>query len=262
MKRRAILAGIAALLAPRSLIAQTPSRDGPRRLGVLMGNLADDPVGQAYAASLMQGLRALDWHEGGNLRIDWRWAGGDPTLFDRYATELVELGSDVLLAQSSPSVVALRRKTSTIPIVFTMVTDPIGQGFVESLAHPGGNITGFSDFNSLMAGKWLEMLTQVAPPVARVAVLYNPATAPYAGLMMRDIEDAAPSFAVTAKSAPCHDAAEIPSMMAELARGERGGLLVLTDIFTIVNRDTILASAAQHRLPTVYARARSPRPAA
>src|SRR6266481_6327313 len=102
MKRRAILAGIAALLAPRSLIAQTPSRDGPRRLGVLMGNLADDPVGQAYAASLMQGLRALDWREGGNLRIDWRWAGGDPALFDRYAAELVELGSDVLLAQSSP----------------------------------------------------------------------------------------------------------------------------------------------------------------
>ncbi len=252
MKRRAVLAGITALLASRSLIAQTPSRDGPRRLGVLMGNLADDPVGQTHAASLMQGLRALDWHEDGNLRIDWRWAGGEPELFERYATELVELGSDVLLAQTSPSVVALRRKTSTIPIVFTMVTDPIGQGFVENLARPGGNITGFSDFNSLMAGKWLEMLTQVAPPVARVAVLYNPATAPYAGLMMRAVEDAAPSFAITAQSAPCYDAAEIQSMMAELARGERGGLLVLTDIFTIVHRDTILASAAQYRLPTVY----------
>jgi hypothetical protein len=220
MNRRAILAGITVLLAPRSLIAQTASRDGPRRLGVLMGNLANDPVGQTYTASLMQGLRALDWHEGGNLRIDWRWAGGDPALFDRYATELVELGCDVLLAQSSPSVVALRRKTSTIPIVFTMVTDPIGQGFVENLARPGGNITGFSDFNALMAGKWLEMLTQVAPPVARVAVLYNPATAPYAGLMMRAIEDAAPFFAITAQSAPCHDAAEIQSMMAE-PRGAR-----------------------------------------
>jgi putative tryptophan/tyrosine transport system substrate-binding protein len=252
MKRRAILAGIAALLAPRALMAQAPSRDGPRRLGVLMGNLADDPVGQTYTASLTQGLHALDWQEGGNLRIDWRWAGGDPTLFDRYATELVELGPDVLLAQASPSVVALRRKTSMIPIVFTMVTDPVGQGFVENLARPSGNITGFSDFNALMAGKWLEMLTQVAPPVARVAVLYNPATAPYAALMMRAIEDAAPSFAITAQSAPCHDAAEIQAMMAELARGERGGLLVLTVIFTIVHRDTILASAAQHRLPTVY----------
>jgi putative ABC transport system substrate-binding protein len=158
----------------------------------------------------------------------------------------------VLLAQSSPSVLALRRKTSTTPIVFTMVTDPVGQGFVENLAHPGGNVTGFSDFNALMASKWLEMLAQVTPPVARVAVLYNPVTAPYAGLMMRAVEDAAPSFAIAAKAAPCHDADEIQSVIAELARSERGGLLVLTDIFTIVHRDTILRSAAQHRLPTVY----------
>ena len=252
MKRRAVLAGMAAMLAPLALAAQTPLRDGPRRLGVLMGNLADDPVAQAYTASLMRGLRSLGWREGVNLRVDWRWAGGDPARFDRYAAELVALGPDMLLAQSSPSVVALRQKTSTLPIVFTMVTDPVRQGFVESLARPGGNITGFSDFNALMAGKWLEMLTQVTPPVTRVAVLYNPATAPYAGLMMRAIEDAAPSFAISAKAAPCRDDAEIEQVTAELARGTRGGLLVLTDIFTIVHRDTILATAAQHRLPTVY----------
>jgi ABC-type uncharacterized transport system substrate-binding protein len=252
MKRRAVLAGMAAMLAPLTSMAQTPLRDGPRRLGVLMGNLADDPVAQAYTASLMRGLRSLGWQEGANLRVDWRWAGGDPADFDRYAAELVALGPDVLLAQSSPSVVALRQKTSTMPIVFTMVTDPVGQGFVESLARPGGNITGFSDFNVLMAGKWLEMLTQVTPPVSRVAVLYNPATAPYAGLMMRAIDDAAPSFAISAKAAPCRDDAEIEQATAELARGTRGGLLVLTDIFTIVHRATILATAAQHRLPTVY----------
>jgi putative tryptophan/tyrosine transport system substrate-binding protein len=252
MKRRTVLAGIASVLAQRALMAQTPAQGGIRRLGVLMGNRADDPVAQAYAAALIRGLRGFDRQEGQNLRIDWRWSGGDPVLFDRYAAELVALGPDVLLAQSSPSVIALRAKTSTIPIVFTMVTDPIGQGFVENLAHPGGNITGFSDFNALMAGKWLEMLTQVTPPVARVAVLYNPVTAPYAGLMMRAIEDAAPSFAITAQSVPCHDAAEIQSVIAGLARGERGGLLVLTDIFTIVHRDTIIASAALHHLPTVY----------
>jgi putative tryptophan/tyrosine transport system substrate-binding protein len=252
MKRRAVLAGMAAMLSPLPLMAQTPLRDGPRRLGVLMGNLTDDPVAQAYTASLMRGLRSLGWREGVNLRVDWRWAGGDPTRFDRFAAELVALDPDVLLAQSSPSVVALRQKTSTLPIVFTMVTDPVGQGFVESLARPGGNITGFSDFNALMAGKWLEMLTQVTPPVTRVAVLYNPATAPYAGLMMRAIEDAAPSFAISAKATPCRDDAEIEQVTAALARGTRGGLLVLTDIFTIVHRDTILATAAQHRLPTVY----------
>jgi len=133
-----------------------------------------------------------------------------------------------------------------------MVTDPIGQGFVENLARPGGNVTGFSDFNSLMASKWLEMLTQVMPPVARVAVLYNPATAPYAGQMMDAIEDAAHALAIGVQTAPCHDDAEIQSVIAELAREQRVGLLILTDLFTIVHRDTILASAAQHRLPTVY----------
>src|SRR3984893_10281697 len=252
MKRRTVLAGIATTLAPRALVAQTPGRAAPYRLGVLMGNLANDPVGQAYVASLLQGLRALGWQEGGNMRVEWRWTGGDAALFDRYAAELVAFGRDVLLAQASPSVVALRRKTNTIPVVFTMVTDPVGQGFVGNLAHPGGNVTGFSDFNALMAGKWLQMLTQVAPPVARVAVLYNPATAPYAGLMMRAIEDAAPTFAVRVQSAPCRNAAEIQSVMGELAQGERSGLLILTDIFAVVHRDTILVSAAQHRLPTVY----------
>jgi putative ABC transport system substrate-binding protein len=252
MKRRTFLAGIAAAMAPRRLLSRTAAHEAPTRLGVLMGNLADDAVAQGYAASLIKGLGALGWQEGDNLRLDWRWTGGDPALFDRYAAELIALAPNVLLAQSSPSVVALRRKTSSIPIVFTMVTDPVGQGFVENLAHPGGNVTGFSDFNALMAGKWLEMLAQVTPPVAHVAVMYNPVTAPYAGLMMSAIQDAAPSFAIAAKGAPCHDAGEIRSTMAELARGERGGLLVLTDIFSIVHRDTILDLAADHRLPTVY----------
>jgi putative ABC transport system substrate-binding protein len=252
MKRRTVLAGIAAILAARPLMAQTPPHDGMKRLGVLMGNLADDPVGQTYTASLMKGLRALDWQEGAKLHVDWRWTGGDPALFDRYAAELIALDPDLLLAQSSPAVVALRRITGTIPIVFTMVSDPVGQGFVENLAHPGGNVTGFSDFNALMASKWLEMLAHVAPPVARVAVLYNPKTAPYADLMMRAIEDAAPSFAIAVQSAPCHDVAEIQSTIAQLAGEVRCGLLVLTDIFAVVHRDAIIASAARHRLPTVY----------
>jgi putative tryptophan/tyrosine transport system substrate-binding protein len=250
IRRRAVLAGIAGTLASRPLAAQP--REGIHRLGVLMANRAGDSVAKAYVAALTKGLHALDWREGGNLRIDWRWSGGDPALFDRDAAELVALGPDVLLAQGSPSVVALRRKTSTIPIVFTMVSDPIGQNFVESLAHPGGNVTGFSDFNPLMAGKWLEILTQMTPPVARVAVLYNPATAPYAGEMMRAIEDAAPSFAVAVRAAPCRDDAEIEAMMAELAHEGRGGLLVLTDLFNIVHRDVILRAAALHRLPAIY----------
>jgi putative ABC transport system substrate-binding protein len=252
IRRRAVLAGIAGTLASYPLAAQTPPRDGMRRLGVLMANRASDAVAEAYVAALTRGLHALDWREGGNLRIDWRWTGGDGALFERYAAELVALGPEVLLAQSSPSVAALRRQTTTIPIVFTMVSDPLGQGFVESLARPGGNVTGFSDFNPLMAGKWLEILTQMTPPVAQVAVLYNPSTAPYAGVMMRAIEDAAPSFAVAVRAAPCRDDAEIEAMTAELAQQGRGGLLVLTDIFNIVHRDVILRAAALHRLPTIY----------
>jgi putative ABC transport system substrate-binding protein len=252
MKRRAVLAAIAATLASRRLMAQTPAGDRSRRLGVLLGNRADDPVGQSYAAALMQGLGQLGWHEGGNLSVDWRWTGGDAARFGRDAAELVALGPDVLFAQSSPAVMALRRKTETIPIVFAMVTDPVGQGFVESLARPGGNVTGFSDYNALIGGKWLQMLTQLTPPVAQVAVLYNPATTPFAALMMRAVEDAAPSFAVSVRAAPYHDDADIEAAIAELAGQQCGGLLVLTDISSIVHRDTIVAAAAQHRLPAVY----------
>jgi putative ABC transport system substrate-binding protein len=252
IKRRTVLAGIAGSLASGRLGAQTPARDGMRRLGVLMANSASDPVAEAYRAALTKGLRLLGWNEGGNLRIDWRWAGGDPALFDRCAAELVGLTPDVLLAQASPSVVALMRQTNTIPIVFTMVSDPLGQGLASSLARPGGNVTGFSDFNPLMAGKWLEILTQMTPPVARVAVLYNPATAPYAGLMMQAIENAAPSFGVTVRAAPYRDEAEIGAVTETLAKQGHAGLLVLTDIFNIVHRDAILGSAALHRLPAIY----------
>jgi putative tryptophan/tyrosine transport system substrate-binding protein len=252
MKRRAVLAGIAATLASRPLMAQTPANDRPRRLGMLLGNRADDPVGQSYAAALMKGLGQLGWHEGGNLAVDWRWTGGDAARFERDAAELVARAPDVLLAQSSPAVMALRRKTETIPIVFAMVTDPVGQGFVESLPRPGGNVTGFSDYNALIGGKWLQMLAQVTPPVAQVAVLYNPATTPFAALMMRAVDAAASSFAVTVKAAPYHDDADIEATIAKSVGQQRSGLLVLTDISSIVHRDTIVAAADRHRLPAVY----------
>jgi len=157
------------------------------------------------------------------------------------------------LADASPSVEALQRQTRTIPIVFVTVADPIGQGFVANLAHPGGNTTGFSVFDAPMAGKWLEMLTQITPPVTRVAMLFNPATTPYANLMFRAMEDAAPSFAVAVRAAPVNSESEVDAMMAALAREGRGGVLVLTSIFTVTHRDAIIALAARHRLPAVYA---------
>jgi len=222
-----------------------------QRIGVLMGG-PNDTLGQARAAALVQGLGEFNWHDGGNLRIDWRWAGGNPALYERYAAELIQLDPEVLVVWGSPSVAALRRQTSTIPIVLVNVTDPVGQGFVESLAHPGGNITGFTDYDPPMAGKWLRMLTQIIPPVARVAVLFNPTTTPFAGLMLRVIEELAPSLAVVVRAAPCHDDAETEAMMTGLAREERAGLLVLPENFTIVHRHAIITLAARYRLPAVY----------
>lgn len=250
--RRAVLAGIVVALAPAPLAAQAQPRDGMRRLGVLMDLLPSDREGQAEAAALAQGLGALNWHEGGNLRIDWRWVGGDAALYERYAAELVALGSEVILAAGTASVKALQRQTSTIPIVFVLVTDPAGQGFVEGLARPGGNITGFAGYDTPMVTKWLEMLTQITPPVARVAVLYNPATTPYAGVMLHAIEEAAPSLGVAVQVAPVHDDADIEAMMRGLARDERGGLLILPNAFTNAHCDAIVALAARYRLPAVY----------
>ena len=206
------------------LAAWAQPRNKMRRLGVLMGSLESDGEGQKRAAALVQGLDALNWRDGGNLSIDWRWAGGDSALFQRYAAEMVALGPDALVAEASPSVEALRRQTSTIPVVFVIVTDPVGQGFVESLARPGGNITGFSNYDAPMSGKWLGMLRQITPPAARVAVLYNPATAPYAGLYLHAIEDIARAFAVAVQAAPVKDDAEIEAAIAGLTRERARGL--------------------------------------
>jgi putative ABC transport system substrate-binding protein len=249
--RRTVFASIAAALLPGPLAAQAPTQGGIRRLGVLMTTLASDPTGQARAAAFVQGLGALGWKEGGNLHIDWRWGGGDPSLFERYAAELVALGPEVLMANARSSVAALRRETSTIPIVFVNVGGPVEQGFVESVARPGGNVTGFANFDPPMAGKWLEMLTQIAPPVARVAILYNPVVFP-GKWMLQSIEEAARSLAVAVRAMPVNDDAELEAMMAGLAREEHAGVLVLPDPFTGGHRDAIIALAARHRLPAVY----------
>jgi putative ABC transport system substrate-binding protein len=248
MKRRQFITLLVAAAWPVAAHAQQGER--MRRIGVLIGVSGAD--GQARATALAQGLGALNWHEGRNLRIDWRWAGGDTTLYERYAAELVSLRPDVLLAQGSLPITLLRRHTNTIPIVFSIVADPLGQGFVESLARPGGNITGFSSFDPQMTSKWLEMLTQISPPVARAAVLFDPKTALYAGLMMREIEQAARSLAVAVRAAPCSDYAEVAALMAGLSREERGGLLVLPGTFTDLHRPDIIVLAARYRLGAVY----------
>ena len=249
--RRAILAGIATLLPLH--LARAQARGATARLGVLMSLRADDAEAKPRSAALLAGLKTLGWQPGGNLQIEWRWAGSDPVLYDRYAAELVALRCDVLLSgSSSPATAALARHTKTVPILFVNVTDPVGQGFVASLAHPGGNITGFSDYDPPMAGKWLELLKQVTPPVSRVAVVFNPDTAPFAGLLLQAIKAAAPSFGLAVEAAPCRNDADLKAAVTGFARERGGGLLNLPDNFTTVHRKAIIALAAQYRLPAVY----------
>ncbi|WP_018648541.1 ABC transporter substrate-binding protein [Bradyrhizobium huanghuaihaiense] len=247
MNRRdclALLGMIAALPGP--VLAQQPN--ATRRLGVLSVTAADDVIGQTRSAILVEALGRHGWKEHDNLRIDWRSGAGDRARIAGLADELIALKPDILLAVGTPSVEELRRRTTTIPIVFAVVTDPVSQGFVQNLAHPGGNITGFTDYDGPLAGKWLEMLTQVTPKVFRVFVVYNPATAPFAPLMLRTIEDAARTLHVTVEPAPVHDTASI----AALASRQDGGLLILPDFFTMANRAPLLAAIGQARVPAVF----------
>jgi putative ABC transport system substrate-binding protein len=212
---------------------------------------ATDDEGQSRARSFSTGLERLGWLEGRNLRTEWRWTGGDSALYDRYATELVSLNPEVLVAAGSLSVNALRQRAKEIPIVFVNVTDPVGQGFAKSLARPGGNITGFSVYDPPMVGKWLEMLSQITPPLGRVAILFNPDT-PYAGLYLKAINEAAPKIGVMVYSAPCRDDYDIDAMLADTARRQGGGFLVLPSVFTDTHRNAIVSLAASKRLPAVY----------
>jgi putative ABC transport system substrate-binding protein len=198
-----------------------------------------------------QALAGFGWVEGTNIRIDYRFAAGDPARFKTYASELVRLSPDAILASTTAAVVVLRQQTSTIPIVFVLVGDAVGQGFVKSLARPGGNLTGFNYYDAALMGKWLELLKEVAPRVTRVAVIVNPDTLPGADMYYRPIEAAAPSFKVTVTFAPVHDDAEIEQVIAAQAREPGGGLICLPDSFTAAHGEVIIAAAAGHSLPLI-----------
>jgi putative ABC transport system substrate-binding protein len=251
MTRRDFVAllGGAALASPVAARAQQPER--VRRVGVLLATAENDPETQARTKAFRQGLAALGWTEGRDILIDYRYAAGDATRIKAYAAEMVSAGPDLILATNTPVLAALRQG-NPLPIVFVQVIDPIGQGFVASLARPGGNITGFTNFEPAMASKWLEMLKEIAPGVARVALMFNPDTAPFAGMFWQPVEHAAPSFDVKPIQAPVRDVGEIERAIEALARDGNGGLIVLSDTSTTNHRDLIIALAARHRLPTVY----------
>jgi len=245
------LLGGAAAAWPHVARAQQPER--VRRIGVFMPLAADDPIGQARIAALRKGLEKLGWTEGRNIRIDTRWTStGDVESMQRFAKELVALQPDLIVTQSTPITATLLQETRTIPIVFALVADPIGSGFVASFAKPGGNVTGFVTIEPTMAGKWLELLKEIAPSVVRVAFLFNPVTATYFEYWLNPFKAAAVSFAVEAIAAPVRDRSELESVIAEQARAPNGGLVVMPDTFTDTHRLEITSLAAGYRLPAVY----------
>jgi putative ABC transport system substrate-binding protein len=250
LRRRGFLSVLSGATAwPLTGYAQQPERI--RRVGVLMPWPENDPAGQASVTAFANALGRLGWSDGKNIRIDYRFAADDPALFGSYAAELVGLSPDAILASSTPGLAAVRQQTRAIPIVFVRVSDPVGQGFVQSLARPGGNITGFSAYDAPMMGKWLQLLKEVAPTVTRVAVIFNPATAPAVTFFNSAIEAAAPSFGMAITLAPVHDDAAIEEAIAAEAREPGGGLVCLPDIFSITHRDVVIAAAARHSLPLI-----------
>src|ERR1700674_542692 len=252
MRRREFITLGAA--APLSLLWPGIARaqQGVRRVGVLMNALQGDPGGQAEIAAFAKGLAEQGWVEGRNIHVEFRWPGGDIERVQAFAKELAGLRPDVLLSRSTPATAALKRETATIPIVFVNLPEPVEAGFVQSLARPGGNITGFSGFDGSIAGKWLQLLKEVDPKIARIAIIYNPQTAPFAGSFLRAVESAAPTLAVQAVAMPVQSVADIEGAMAAFARAPGGGLVAIPDSFTLEHRDGIIALAAQYRLPALY----------
>ena len=249
--RREFLATLLGGAAATWLVpARAQQGERMRRIGVLMPFAENDLDAQANITAFRQALQMLGWTDS-RVRIDYRWGGGEPERISAYASEFVGLKPDVILASSPLVLQALLNETRSIPIVFTQITDPVGSGFVASLARPGGNITGFAAAEFSMYSKSLEMLKEVAPDVARVAVLLNPEQVPQAG-MWHTIEAVAPSFKVELTAAAVRDSAQIERAISSFARESNGGLIVLPSVPTIVHRGLIIALTARYRLPAVY----------
>jgi putative ABC transport system substrate-binding protein len=236
------LLGGAAAAWPLAARAQQPER--VRRIGVLMALAEDDPDSRPRVEAFQQGLEKLGWTLGRNLRIDYHWAGGDLERTRAAVAELMRLPPEVILAEGTPNLRLLRQRTSSIPIVFTVVSEPVAAGFVASLAHPGGNITGFTNLEPSMGEKWLELLKEISPRVSRAALVFNPDTIP--------VQAAADKFAVEVVVAPVRDLAQIEAVMTRVGREQDGGLILPPDSFTAAHRKLIVELAARYRVPAVY----------
>jgi putative ABC transport system substrate-binding protein len=253
MRRRKFITLLGGMAAAWPLNAGAQQADRVRRIGVLMASAADDSESQARIAAFLQALQGLGWVDGRNVRIDTRWATTDPDDIRRHAAELAALAPDVLVAATGTATVApLLQATRTVPLVFVTVVDPVGAGFVASLSQPGGNATGFTNFEYGMGGKWLELLKEIAPRVTRAAVLRDPAVASGIG-QFGAVQAVAPSLGVELSPVDVRDAGEIERAVTAFARSSNCGLIVTPSPLATRHRDLIIALAARHRLPAVYA---------
>ena len=235
------------------LAARAQQAERVRRIGVLINLAADDPEGRARLAAFLEGLRELGWTDGRNVQIEVRFGGGDLGRIRAHAAELAVLAPDVIVANTTPVIRAVRQATSSIPIIMAAVNDPVEQGFVSSLAHPGGNITGFSFIDFQMVGKWLEMLKEAAPGISRAILMFNPNAVPHYYVHLRTFEAMPRSIAVDVKAAPVRDTTEVEEAIAKFGREPGGGLIVAPDGFTTSHQDLLIRLTQQHRLPAVYA---------
>jgi putative ABC transport system substrate-binding protein len=246
--RRLLLAGLA---STTFACAQPLTAQQAKRVGVLLPWPEKQPNTRARANAFTQALASRGWIEGKNLRIDYRFAAGDPTLFNAYAEDLVNLSPDAILASTPLAVAAVQRRTSKIPIVFVLVIDPVGMGLVQSLARPGGMITGFGASESALMGKWLELLKDVDPRVTRAIVLYNPDTQPYAASFNGALAAAAPSLSMAVTLAPVHNEEEIESAVTRESRERGSAIIALPDAFNVTHRKVLISSALRERLPSI-----------
>jgi putative tryptophan/tyrosine transport system substrate-binding protein len=252
VKRREFITLLGGAAAAWPLAARA-QQERVRRIGVLMNGTATDTIPQSYVAAFVQELRQLGWTEGRNLRIDVRWNAGDAALARIYAAQLIGLTPDVILTASTTNLTVIRQATNTVSVVFVQVSDPIEQGFVASITKPGGNLTGFSMYEFSVGGKWVDLLKEIAPSLARVAVMFNPDTSPQSKFFMRSIEAAAPSHGVQAIATPVRTTPEIEAALQNFSREPNGGLILPTDTFTRLRSKLIAELSERHRLPSISA---------
>ena len=250
MRRREFITFLGGAATAWPLPAWAQQR-GQRRLGVLIQGKPTDESYRSFLTAFVDAFQKLGWIDGQNIRIDYRWSADDAELANFYAAELVALNPDVILASTTSNLIALQRVNHAIPMVFTSVSDPVEQGFVQSLARPGGNITGFTAFEFSIGARWLDLLNQLVPGLTRVFVMFNPETSLQSTFFMRSIEAAAPAFGMQAMAAPVHEPADIQPVIESLARASNGGLIIPPDTFTRLRRDLIAGLTIRYRVPAI-----------